>query len=47
MREKTQAKEIFYFADVNLVAEPKPHQTGRERLNVNETGNDWDYYYDR
>lgn len=33
--------------DVNLVAEPKPHQVGRERQNVSKTGNDWDYYYDR
>ncbi|XP_049828605.1 RNA-binding protein Raly-like isoform X1 [Schistocerca gregaria] len=32
--------------DVNLVAEPKPHQTGRKRQNVTKTGNDWDYYYD-
>ncbi|KDR12531.1 hypothetical protein L798_13609, partial [Zootermopsis nevadensis] len=32
--------------DVNLVAEPKPHQTGRKRQNVAKTGNDWDYYYD-
>jgi RNA recognition motif-containing protein len=32
--------------DVNMVAEPKPHQTGRKRQNVAKTGNDWDYYYD-
>ncbi|XP_044732984.1 CAR1 transcription factor-like isoform X2 [Chrysoperla carnea] len=32
--------------DVNMVAEPKPHQTGRKRQNVSKTGNDWDYYYD-
>ncbi|XP_050302117.1 heterogeneous nuclear ribonucleoprotein C-like 2 [Anthonomus grandis grandis] len=32
--------------DVNMVAEPKPHQTGRKRQNVTQTGNDWDYYYD-
>nr|XP_050867756.1 uncharacterized protein LOC127071942 isoform X2 [Vespula vulgaris] len=32
--------------DVNMVAEPKPHQTGRKRQNVTKTGNDWDYYYD-
>ncbi|XP_048510805.1 uncharacterized protein LOC105688785 isoform X1 [Athalia rosae] len=31
---------------VNMVAEPKPHQTGRKRQNVAKTGNDWDYYYD-
>lgn len=35
------------FADVNMVAEPKPHQIGRKRQNVTKTGNDWDYYYDR
>ncbi|XP_024938953.1 uncharacterized protein LOC107265923 isoform X6 [Cephus cinctus] len=29
-----------------MVAEPKPHQTGRKRQNVAKTGNDWDYYYD-
>lgn len=34
-------------ADVNMVAEPKPHQIGRKRQNVTKTGNDWDYYYDR
>nr|XP_029710347.1 heterogeneous nuclear ribonucleoprotein C-like [Aedes albopictus] len=33
--------------DVNMVAEPKPHQTGRKRQNKSKTGNDWDYYYDR
>ncbi|XP_044731878.1 uncharacterized protein LOC123294793 [Chrysoperla carnea] len=32
--------------DVNMVAEPKPHQTGRKRQNVTLTDNDWDYYYD-
>ncbi|XP_016842219.1 uncharacterized protein LOC100113835 isoform X2 [Nasonia vitripennis] len=32
--------------DVNMVAEPKPHQTGRKRQNMAKTGNDWDYYYD-
>nr|XP_012230769.1 PREDICTED: uncharacterized protein LOC105677038 isoform X1 [Linepithema humile] len=32
--------------DVNMVAEPKPHQTGRKRQNITKTGNDWDYYYD-
>ncbi|XP_056631637.1 heterogeneous nuclear ribonucleoprotein C [Diorhabda carinulata] len=32
--------------DVNMVAEPKPHQTGRKRQNIAKTGNDWDYYYD-
>ncbi|XP_065082093.1 uncharacterized protein LOC135704517 [Ochlerotatus camptorhynchus] len=32
--------------DVNMVAEPKPHQTGRKRQNKSKTGNDWDYYYD-
>lgn len=32
--------------DVNMVAEPKDHQTGRKRQNVANTGNDWDYYYD-
>ncbi|XP_066149274.1 heterogeneous nuclear ribonucleoprotein C-like 1 isoform X2 [Euwallacea fornicatus] len=32
--------------DVNMVAEPKPHQTGRKRQNMTKTGNDWDYYYD-
>lgn len=31
--------------DVNLVAEPKPHQTGRKRQNLSKTGNDWEYYY--
>lgn len=35
------------FSDVNMVAEPKPHQIGRKRQNVTKTGNDWDYYYDR
>ncbi|CAO1317467.1 unnamed protein product [Diamesa tonsa] len=32
--------------DVNIVNEPKAHQTGRKRQNVTKTGNDWDYYYD-
>ncbi|CAG0880163.1 unnamed protein product [Cyprideis torosa] len=32
--------------DVNMVAEPKPHQIGRKRQNLNKTGNDWEYYYD-
>ncbi|XP_034254594.1 uncharacterized protein LOC117653202 [Thrips palmi] len=32
--------------DVNLVSEPKAHQTGRKRQNITKTGNDWDYYYD-
>uniref|UniRef100_A0A1B0CNS1 RRM domain-containing protein n=1 Tax=Lutzomyia longipalpis TaxID=7200 RepID=A0A1B0CNS1_LUTLO len=27
--------------DVNMVAEPKPHQIGRKRQNVTKTGNDW------
>lgn len=27
--------------DVNMVAEPKAHQIGRNRQNVTETGNDW------
>ncbi|XP_050428533.1 putative uncharacterized protein DDB_G0267716 isoform X2 [Adelges cooleyi] len=31
--------------DVNLVAEPKAHQTGRKRQNLSKTGNDWEYYY--
>jgi hypothetical protein len=30
-----------HFSDVNLVAEPKAHQTGRKRQNVAKTGNDW------
>lgn len=30
-----------FFIDVNMVAEPKPHQTGRKRQNVAKTGNDW------
>src|SRR5437016_2507847 len=29
------------FADVNMVAEPKAHQTGRKRQNIAKTGNDW------
>ncbi|XP_061395688.1 transcription factor mef2A [Musca vetustissima] len=32
--------------DVNMVAEPKAHQVGRKRQNINKTGNDWDYFYD-
>ncbi|XP_067613387.1 transcription factor mef2A [Eurosta solidaginis] len=32
--------------DVNMVAEPKPHQVGRKRQNPTKTGNDWDYFYD-
>ena len=32
---------IISVADVNMVAEPKPHQTGRKRQNVTKTGNDW------
>lgn len=35
---------FFFFADVNMVAEPKPHQTGRKRQNVTKTGNDWYVY---
>ncbi|KAK3932216.1 RNA-binding protein Raly, partial [Frankliniella fusca] len=27
--------------DVNLVSEPKAHQTGRKRQNITKTGNDW------
>lgn len=30
-----------FFADVNLVAEPKPHQIGRKRSNVAKAGGDW------
>ncbi|XP_014206298.1 uncharacterized protein LOC106637852 [Copidosoma floridanum] len=33
------------YSDVNMVAEPKLHQTGRKRQNMTKTGNDWDYYY--
>lgn len=29
------------FADVNMVAEPKAHQIGRNRQNITKTGNDW------
>ncbi|XP_031366815.1 uncharacterized protein LOC102680125 isoform X3 [Apis dorsata] len=47
---KTDVERMFQrygrLADVNMVAEPKPHQTGRKRQNVTKTGNDWDYYYD-
>ncbi|XP_071514667.1 uncharacterized protein [Panulirus ornatus] len=32
--------------DVNLVAEPKPHQIGRKRANVAKTGGDWEQFYD-
>lgn len=32
---------IILFVDVNMVAEPKPHQTGRKRQNITKTGNDW------
>ena len=32
---------LLFVADVNMVAEPKPHQTGRKRQNVAKTGNDW------
>lgn len=32
--------------DVNMVAEPKAHQTGRKRQNAGNTGNDWEFYYD-
>ncbi|GLV42570.1 uncharacterized protein CBL_03309 [Carabus blaptoides fortunei] len=32
--------------DVNMVAEPKPHQVGRKQQNLAKNGNDWDYYYD-
>lgn len=31
----------MFVSDVNMVAEPKPHQTGRKRQNVAKTGNDW------
>lgn len=34
-------QETVVFSDVNMVAEPKPHQTGRKRQNVSKTGNDW------
>ncbi|OXA65133.1 B-cell lymphoma/leukemia 11B [Folsomia candida] len=41
---------VFYggkhWVNVNMVAEPKAHQTGRKRQNISKTGNDWDYYYD-
>lgn len=37
-------RSIILFADVNMVAEPKPHQTGRKRQNVTKTGNDWYVY---
>ncbi|XP_069168553.1 uncharacterized protein [Procambarus clarkii] len=33
-------------ANVNLVAEPKPHQIGRKRPNVAKTGSDWEQFYD-
>lgn len=34
---------LFRFSrtDVNMVAEPKAHQIGRNRQNVTKTGNDW------
>lgn len=32
--------------DVNLVAEPKPHQIGRKRPNVAKSGADWEQFYD-
>ena len=32
---------ILLYLDVNMVAEPKAHQTGRKRQNINKTGNDW------
>ncbi|XP_069168550.1 uncharacterized protein [Procambarus clarkii] len=32
--------------NVNLVAEPKPHQIGRKRPNVAKTGSDWEQFYD-
>lgn len=32
--------------DVNLVAEPKPHQIGRKRPNVAKTSGDWEQFYD-
>ncbi|XP_042237568.1 uncharacterized protein LOC121876501 isoform X2 [Homarus americanus] len=32
--------------NVNLVAEPKPHQIGRKRPNVAKTGGDWEQFYD-
>ncbi|XP_069977149.1 heterogeneous nuclear ribonucleoprotein C-like 3 isoform X3 [Penaeus vannamei] len=32
--------------DVNLVAEPKPHQIGRKRSNVAKAGGDWEQFYD-
>jgi len=32
--------------DVNLVAEPKPHQIGRKRPNVAKTSADWEQFYD-
>lgn len=44
---KNKIKRKTFVADVNMVAEPKPHQVGRKRQNVSKTGNDWDYYYDR
>jgi len=41
MRDTDLTWSQFLFADVNMVAEPKPHQTGRKRQNVTKTGNDW------
>ncbi|XP_045117331.1 heterogeneous nuclear ribonucleoprotein C-like isoform X5 [Portunus trituberculatus] len=32
--------------NVNLVAEPKPHQIGRKRPNVAKTSGDWEQFYD-
>lgn len=32
---------LAFVADVNLVAEPKPHQIGRKRPNVAKTSGDW------
>ncbi|XP_076057204.1 uncharacterized protein LOC143034740 [Oratosquilla oratoria] len=32
--------------DVNLVAEPKPHQVGRKRANLAKTGSEWEHFYD-
>lgn len=34
-------QKVLLVSDVNMVAEPKPHQTGRKRQNVAKTGNDW------
>uniref|UniRef100_A0A6A7FWZ0 Basic-leucine zipper transcription factor O n=1 Tax=Hirondellea gigas TaxID=1518452 RepID=A0A6A7FWZ0_9CRUS len=32
--------------DVNLVAEPKPHQIGKKRPNVAKSAGDWEQFYD-